>query len=342
LRTRQLGENGPDLTTVGFGSWALGGRWKFGWGAADDDESIAAIRRAVELGVNWIDTAPVYGYGHSEEVVGRAVAPLRPGEDVYVFTKCGRSWYGRPRDEIATDLRPESIRFECEQSLRRLGLERIDLYQFHWPDHETGTPLEESWGVMAELVDEGKARWIGVCNFDADLIARCHAVRPVDSLQPPLSLISRGTRAELIPYAREHGIGVITYSPLASGLLSGRFDHTRLARLDVTDFRRNSPFFQEPDLSNSLELVERLREIAARLGTDVAPLAIAWVLEVPGVTGAIVGARRPEQVDGWISASDLDLGDSVLAEIDEAIAATGAGSDEPPRPPPHLRAVSSR
>ena len=341
LRTRRLGRDGPELTTVGFGTWALGGPWKFGWGAVDDGESVAAIRRAVELGVNWVDTAAVYGYGHSEEVVGRAVAPMRPGEDVYVFTKCGRSWYGRPPDEIGNDLRPESIRFECEQSLRRLGLERIDLYQFHWPDHETGTLLEESWGTMAALRDEGKVRWIGVCNFDAELLARCHAIRPVDSLQPPLSLLSRGARAALIPYARERDIGVITYSPLASGLLSGSFDHARLAALDATDFRRSSPAFQEPALSAALELVERLREIAARLGTDVAALAVAWTLAVPGVTGAIVGARRPQQVDRWVEASDLDLGEALLAEIDAALAATGAGSDAPPAPPPHLRSAGS-
>jgi aryl-alcohol dehydrogenase-like predicted oxidoreductase len=340
VRTRRLGRDGPQLTTVGLGSWAVGGPWKFGWGSVNDAESIAAIRRAVELGVNWIDTAAVYGYGHSEEVVGRAVAPLRPGEDVYVFTKCGRSWYGRPRDEIGNDLRPDSIRFECEQSLRRLGLERIDLFQIHWPDHETGTPIEESWGTMTELVDEGKVRWIGVCNFDVELLARCHADRRVDSLQPPLSLISRGARAELIPYAREHDIGVITYSPLASGLLSGSFDHARLAALDPADFRRNSPFFQEPALSVGLELADRLREIAARLGTGVAPLAVAWVLAVPGVTGAIVGARRPRHVDEWVSASELELGEAVLAEIDAALAATGAGSDELPAPP-HLRPVSS-
>jgi aryl-alcohol dehydrogenase-like predicted oxidoreductase len=341
VRTRRLGGGGPQLTTVGFGSWAVGGPWKFGWGSVDDAESIAAIRRAVELGVNWIDTAAVYGYGHSEEVVGRAVAPLRPGEDVYVFTKCGRSWYGRPRDEIGNDLRPDSIRFECEQSLRRLGLDRIDLYQIHWPDHETGTPIEESWGAMAALVDEGKVRWIGACNFDIDLLARCHALRSVDSLQPPLSLLARGARSELIPWAREHRIGVISYSPLVSGLLSGSFDAGRVSTLESTDWRKSSPIFREPALARSLELVERLRAIAGRLGTGVAQLAIAWVLAVPGVTGAIVGARLPRHVEGWVSASELDLDANTLAEIDEALTATGAGSDDPPLLPPHLRATSS-
>jgi aryl-alcohol dehydrogenase-like predicted oxidoreductase len=338
VRTRRLGRDGPELTTVGFGSWAVGGPWKFGWGPVDDDASIAAIRRAVELGVNWVDTAAVYGYGHSEEIVGRALAPLRPGEEVLVFTKCGRTWYGRPRDVVENDLRPEAIRFECEQSLRRLGVERIDLFQFHWPDHATGTPVEESWGTMVELVAEGKARWIGVCNFDVELLERCEAIRHVDSLQPPLSLLNRGARVELVPWAGEHGTGVIVYSPLVSGLLSGRFDRDRVATLHDTDWRKSSPQFRDPDLSRSLELVERLRPIAARHGVGVAAVAIGWALAVPGVTGAIVGARLPRHVDGWADAAELDLDDADLAEIEAALADTGAGSDEPPLLPPHMRA----
>jgi aryl-alcohol dehydrogenase-like predicted oxidoreductase len=341
LRTRRLGTKGPELSTVGFGSWAVGGEWRFGWGPVDDRDSVAAIRHAVERGVNWVDTAAIYGYGHSEEVVGRAIAPLRPGEDVYVFTKCGRSWYGLPPDEIVNDLRPESIRFECEQSLRRLGVERIDLYQFHWPDLVTGTAVEESWGTMAELVDEGKVRWVGVCNFDVELLERIRAVRRVDSLQPPLSLLTRGARTELIPYAREHGIGVITYSPLVSGLLSGSFSRDRVATLAPTDWRAGSPLFRDPSLGQSLELVERLRAIAERLGTEVAALAIAWVLAVPGVTGAIVGARLPRHVDGWLPAAEVELGDDTLAEIDAALAETGAGSDDPPLLPPHMRPVAA-
>jgi aryl-alcohol dehydrogenase-like predicted oxidoreductase len=254
-----------------------------------------------------------------------------------VFTKCGRSWYGRDDGEIVNDLRPESIRHECEQSLRRLGVERIDLYQFHWPDLVTGTAIEESWGTMGELVDEGKVRWAGVCNFDVELLERCRAVRPVDSLQPPLSMLTRGARRELIPYAREHGIGVITYSPLVSGLLSGSFDRARVATLEPTDWRSGSPLFREPALSQNLALVERLRALAERLGTDVAPLAIAWVLAEPGVTGAIVGGRLPRHVDGWIAAGELELSGEVLAEIDAALAETGAGSDDPPLLPPHMR-----
>ena len=341
MRTSRLGSQGPEITRVGFGSWAVGGPWKFGWGPVDDDESVAAIRHAVESGVNWIDTAAVYGYGHSEEVVGRAIQPFAQGEDVLVFTKCGRSWYGRPPDVVENDLRPDSIRFECEQSLRRLGVERIDLYQFHWPDHATGTPVEESWATMAALQDEGKVRWLGVCNFDVELLERCEAIRHVDSLQPPLSLLARGARTSLVPWARDHGIGVITYSPLVSGLLSGTFDRARVERLHDTDWRKTSPLFQEPQLERNLELVERLRAIAVRLGTEVAPLAVAWVLAVPGVTGVIVGARQPHHVDGWLPAADLRLSDEVLAEIEEAVRETGAGSDEPPLLPPHLRPATT-
>jgi aryl-alcohol dehydrogenase-like predicted oxidoreductase len=315
VRTRRLGADGPEITTVGFGAWAIGGPWRFGWGPVEDDESVAAVRHAVERGVNWVDTAAVYGLGHSEEVVGRALEPYRTGEDVYVFTKCGRSWYGRPQGVIENDLRPESIRHECEQSLRRLGVERIDLYQVHWPDWTTGTPFEESWATMAALVDEGKVRWLGLSNVDVDQLERCEAVRHVDSVQPPLSLLARGSRATVVAWARDHGTGVIVYSPMASGLLTGAFDPARIERLDPDDWRRQSPIFQEPLLSANL----------------------AWTLAQAGVTAAIVGARLPRQVDGWLPAADLELDEDVLREIDEAIAATGAGTDEPPVPPPHMR-----
>jgi aryl-alcohol dehydrogenase-like predicted oxidoreductase len=338
VKTRRLGSDGPELTTVGFGAWAVGGPWRFGWGPTDDDESVAAIRHAVERGVNWVDTAAVYGLGHSEEIVGRALEPLRTGEDVYVFTKCGRRWEGRPEGEIGNDLRPESIREECENSLRRLRIERIDLYQFHWPDWTTGTALEESWGTMIELVEEGKARWIGVCNFDVEQLERCEAIRHVDSLQPPLSLLARGATAALLPWASEHSTGVIVYSPMASGLLTGAFDAERIDRLDATDWRRLAPSFQEPLLSRNLALVERLRPIAERLGTTLPALAVAWTLAQPGVTGAIVGARLPRHVDGWTPASGLELDEEALGEIDDALGATGAGNDEPPAPPPHMLA----
>jgi len=225
---RRLGEHGPELTTVGFGAWAIGGPWRFGWGEVDDGESVQAIRRAIELGVNWVDTAAVYGLGHSEEVVRKALEPYLPGEDVYVFTKCGRRWQDGPEGVIENDLRPASIREECEDSLRRLGVDRIDLFQAHWPDWTTGTPIEESWGTMGELVDEGKVRWIGASNFDEELLDRCEAVRRVDAIQSPLSLLARGARHTVVHWAAEHGVGAICYSPMASGLLTGGFDHARV------------------------------------------------------------------------------------------------------------------
>ena len=328
---RRLGRAGPEISALGFGTWALAGRYRFGWGAVDDDESVAAIRRAVEAGVSWIDTAPTYGDGHSEEVVGRALEPFRAGEDVLVFTKCGRPWRG---GEVFFDLRPESIRAECEASLQRLQVERIDLYQFHWPDYGTGTPVEESWGTMVELVEEGKVRWLGVCNFDVEQLETCEAIRHVDSLQPPLSLLNRHARRELIPWAHEHGTGVIAYSPMASGLLTGSFNREGLDRLAEDDWRRKAPPFQEPALSRNLALVEALGPIASRLGVTVASLALGWVLAVPGVTGAIVGGRRPSQLDDWLGADRLELDERTLAEIDSAVQATSAGTDEAPQPPP--------
>ena len=340
MKTRRLGSKGPELSTVGFGAWAIGGPWRFGWGEVDDDDSIAALRRAVELGVNWVDTAAVYGLGHSEDVVRRALAPYRVGEEVFVFTKCGRRWEGRPDGVIENDLRPESIREECERSLRRLGVERIDLYQFHWPDRTTGTALEDSWGTMVELVEEGKARWIGVANFDVDQLERCEAIHHVDSVQPPLSLLTRGARSTVVRWAADHGTGVIVYSPMGSGLLTGAFDHERIADLDPSDWRRESPAFQEPAVSRNLDLVARLGSIAERIGATVPELAVGWVLAQPGVTAAIVGARLPRHADGWAGASDLELEQSTLDEIDDAVAASGAGSDTPPQPPPHVLAAA--
>ena len=325
MRMRRLGNDGPEITTVGFGAWAIGGPGRFGWGQVDDTESIAAIRHAVDSGVNWIDTAAVYGHGHSEEVVGRALEPYTPGTDVFVFTKCGQNWYDSPDNEAQLDLRPESIRFEVEQSLKRLGIERIDLYQFHWPDRRTGTPVEESWATMVELIDEGKVRWGGVSNFDVDLLERCQAIRHVDSLQPPLSLLDRRARHDVIPWCAEHSTGVIAYSPMASGLLTGKFDAERIASLDEGDWRTRAAPFQEPQLSRNLELVSRLSVTAERLDVSLPALAVAWTLAVPGVTGSIAGARRPDQVDGWVPASDLDLDEEVLQEIERAVEETGAG-----------------
>ena len=325
MKLRKLGRDGPEITTVGFGAWAIGGSWQFGWGSVDDDESVSAIRHSIDEGVNWIDTAAVYGLGHSEEVVARAIEPHDPGGDVYIFTKCGLNFHDSGGKEVDNDLRPESIRFECEQSLKRLGIERIDLYQFHWPDEATGTQVEDSWGVMAELMDEGKVRWGGVSNFDVSLLERCESVRHVDSLQPPLSMINRAARDDVIPWCKEHGTGVIAYSPMASGLLTGMFDQARVDGLDDGDWRKKDDDFQDPQLSKNLALVQRLRPIAKRLRVELPALAVAWTLAVPGVTAAIVGARRPDQVDGWLPASEIELGEDEAAEIEEAIKEMGAG-----------------
>ena len=331
MPTATLGRSGPSLTRLGFGTWAIGGPWRFGWGPVDDDESVAAIRRAVDAGINWIDTAAVYGLGHSEEIVGRALERRTAGEEVFVCTKCGRRTL--PDGTPYGDLRPQSIRAECEASLRRLGLERLDLYQIHWPELDSGTPLEESWSTLAELVDEGKVRWIGVSNFDVEQLERCEPIRHVDSLQPPLSMLQRGALRHLIPWAAAHRTGVIVYSPMASGLLSGSFDRGRLKDLAPDDMRLARPEYAEPELSKNLALVDRLRPIADGLACSVAELAIAWTLAQDGVTGAIVGARRPGQLDQWIGAGRLELSDGQLGEIADAIADTGAGTDEPPTPP---------
>jgi aryl-alcohol dehydrogenase-like predicted oxidoreductase len=316
LPTRPLGTSGLEITTVGFGSWAAGGGgWAFGWGPQDDDASVAAMRHAIERGVNWIDTAAVYGLGHSEEVVGRLLRELPAADRPLVFTKCGLAWDERDRHaKPARVLKPESIRAECEASLRRLGVDRIDLYQFHWPD-ETGTPVEESWGAMMRLVDEGKVRAIGVSNFTVELLARCEALRHVDSLQPPFSLIRRGVGEREVPWCAAHGTGVIVYSPMQSGILTDRFSAERVAALAADDWRRNSPEFQQPKLGRNLALRDALRPIAERHGATVSDVAIAWTLAWPGVSGAIVGARSPEQVDGWLGAATLSLTARDLAEI---------------------------
>jgi aryl-alcohol dehydrogenase-like predicted oxidoreductase len=329
---RKLGATGPEITVVGLGSWAIGGPYEFGWGPVDDQDSISAIRRGVEAGINWVDTAPVYGKGHSEEVVGRSLEPFKVGEEVFVFTKCGRNYYGSS-DKISSDLRPETIRWECEQSLRRLRIERLDLLQFHWPDPETGTPIEDSWAALGELIDEGKVRWGGVSNFDIALLERCEAVRHVDSLQPPLNLINRAARNDVIPWCDDHGVAVIVYAPMASGLLTGKFDAARVEQLARDDWRRRSANFNEPRLSKNLALVERLRPIARDLQIGLPALSVAWTLSVRGVTGAIVGARSPQQVDGWLPAAQTPLSQQTLDEIQEAIDLTGAG-DERSTPAP--------
>jgi aryl-alcohol dehydrogenase-like predicted oxidoreductase len=327
LPTRPLGTSGLEITTVGFGAWAIGGGgWAFGWGPQDDADSLATMRHAIELGINWIDTAAVYGLGHSEEVVGRLLHDLPASERPLVFTKCGLVWDDRDRmAEARRTLKPASIRREVEASLRRLGVERIDLYQFHWPD-ETGTPVEDSWRAMVRLVEEGKARAIGVSNFDVALLARCEAIRHVDSLQPPFSLIRRDIAEREIPWSAEHGNGVIAYSPMQSGILTESFSAARVAALAPDDWRRRSAQFREPNLSRNVALRDALKPIARRHGTTVSAIAIAWTLAWPGVTGAIVGARTPAQVDGWIGAATVELTVADLEEVAAAILRSRAGS----------------
>jgi aryl-alcohol dehydrogenase-like predicted oxidoreductase len=327
IKKRSLGTSGMDITTVGFGAWAIGGGgWAYGWGPQDDSASIAAIRHAVDRGINWIDTAAIYGLGHSEEVVGRALREIPMDDRPYIFTKGGMvPDPARPYDEPVRNLQPDSIRREVEASLRRLGLGRIDLYQFHWPD-QTGAAIEDSWAEMARLRDQGKVRAIGVCNFDVDLLGLADAIEHVDSLQPPFSLIRRDSGDDVIPWAAAHSTGVIVYSPMQSGILTDSFSADRLSAMAEDDWRRNSPNFRDPALSRNIGLRDALRPIAERHDTTASAIAVSWVLAWPGVTGAIVGARSPEQIDGWIDAGRIELTPDELVEIARAIATTGAGT----------------
>jgi aryl-alcohol dehydrogenase-like predicted oxidoreductase len=327
LPTVQLGRTDMQITRVGFGAWAIGGGgWAFAWGDQDDRESLAAMRYAVERGVNWIDTAAVYGLGHSEELVGRLLAELPPGDRPYVFTKCGLIWDEQDRTAVAKRVgRPESIRREIDRSLLRLGVERIDLYQVHWPA-EDGTPIEEYWQALLDLKREGKARAVGLSNHKAEQLERAERIGHVDTLQPPFSPIRRDVAAAELPWCDDHGTGVIVYSPMQSGLLTGSFTEARAAAFPAGDWRSRSPEFQPPRLQSNLALAEALRPIAGRHGTTVGAIAVAWTLSVRGVTGAIVGARSPQQVDGWIAAADLTLTSADRAEIAAAIATTGAGT----------------
>lgn len=327
LPKRALGSSGIEITTVGLGTWAIGGGdWAFAWGPQDDAASLATMRHAIELGINWIDTAAVYGLGHSEEIVGQFLHELSPAERPLVFTKCGLVWDPKNRtSEPQRVLKPESIRAECEASLRRLGVERIDLYQFHWPD-ESGARLEDSWAMMSQLVSEGKVRAAGVSNFDVKLMERCEPIRRVDSLQPPFSLINRAAAENEIPWCAQHQTGVICYSPMQSGILTDTFSAERVAKMSEDDWRRRSPQFRQPNLKNNLALRDALLPIAQRYGVSVSAVAVAWTLVWPGVTGAIVGARKPEQVDAWIAAANVQLNAKDLEEIAAAIKQTGAGA----------------
>ena len=332
LLTRPLGTSGLQITQVGFGAWAIGGGgWAYGWGSQDDTDSVTAIKHAVASGINWVDTAAVYGLGHSEEVVGRALREIPTADRPFVFTKGGQVGDpARPFAEPQDNLRPESIRKEVEASLRRLGVQRIDLYQFHWPDN-IGTPVEESWGEMVRLIQEGKVRAGGVSNFDVGLLERAEGVRHVDSLQPPFSLIHRQAGADVIPWSAAHGTGVIAYSPMQSGILTDTFSRERVEQMDAGDWRRRNPEFGEPLLSRNLALRDAIRPIASRHGVSVSAIAIAWTLSWPGVSGAIVGARSPQQVDGWIAAGNLTLEPADLDDIAAALEKTQAGRG-PTRP----------
>ena len=310
MEKRRLGNSDLLITPVGVGSWAIGGGgWAFAWGAQDDSQSIAAIRAALEAGFNWIDTAAIYGLGHSEEVVAKALEGISPKP--YVFTKCERTW--DEHGKITPKLKRDSIRQECENSLRRLKLDVIDLYQMHWP--EPDEDIEEGWAAMLQLKQEGKVRWVGVSNFNVSQLKRIQALGPVTSLQPPYSIISPEIETELLPFCKLNGIGVLVYSPMKSGLLTGKMTRERVAAMPEDDFRRRVAQFQEPKLTRNLALAELLRSISNRHGRTPGEVAIAWTLRRPEVTAAIVGMRSPDQVDGIIGAADFRLSESEVAEI---------------------------
>jgi aryl-alcohol dehydrogenase-like predicted oxidoreductase len=316
LEKREFGRTGMEITRIGFGSWAIGGSgWAAAWGPQDDDEAVGAIRRAVELGMNWIDTAAVYGLGHSEELVARALKNLPESERPYVFTKCSRVW--DESGNVSDSLKRDSVKRECEDSLRRLQTDVIDLYQVHWPKPDED--IEEGWSAMAELKEEGKVRHIGVSNFDVSQMERAQRIAPVETLQPPYSMLRREVEEEILPYCQENDIGVIVYSPMRSGLLTGKMTPERVQNLPSDDWRRNNPDFQEPRLSKNLELVELLRAIGEVHGRSPAEVAIAWTLRHPAVTAAIVGGRRPDQVDGVIGAAEFRLSEDEIEEIETAL-----------------------
>ncbi len=318
METRKLGNSDLQITPVGYGAWAIGGSgWDFAWGHQDDADSIAAIHRTLELGVTWIDTAAVYGIGHSEEVLAQALKDWR-GPRPYVFTKCVLIW--DDKGHVTQNHTAASIRRECEESLRRLQVGVIDLYQMHWPPSDNGPGLEEAWQAMRALQTEGKVRWIGLSNFNVSQIKRAQAIAPVTSLQPPYSLIRRAVEKEILPYCKQQGIGVISYAPMASGLLTGAMTRERAAALPPDDFRSKSPEFREPRLSKNIELVERLRKVGGRHGWNPGEVAIAWVLSNPAVTGAIVGARNAKQAEGVMRAGELKLSPEEITEIEGAAA----------------------
>lgn len=315
LATRQLGNSDLHLTRVGFGAWAIGGgNWEFAWGAQDDGESVKTIERALDLGINWIDTAAVYGLGHSEEIVARAVkhAARKP----YIFTKCSMRW--TQDRKVYRSLKGGSVQEEIEASLARLRVETIDLYQVHWPNPED--EIEEGWEMLGRLQQQGKVRYIGVSNFNVAQMKRVQKIAPITSLQPPYSLLNRNVEAEILPYCRQQNIGVINYSPMASGLLAGKMTADRIREMPEDDWRRRSPNFQEPKLSRNLKLAELLREIGKAHGVEAGVVATAWTLANPAVTAAIVGARRPDQVNGTLAAANFVIDEKELSRIGEFLA----------------------
>ena len=309
-----------ELTPIGLGTWAHGGGgWKFGWGEQDDDDSTRVIHEAIDLGINWIDTAAIYGHGHAEEVLGKALEGKR--DQVHVATKCGRVWEGDSR-EIGKCLRKRSVLGECENSLRRLKIDHIDLYQIHWP--EPVEEIEEGWDAVSTLIDQGKVRYGGVSNFNLDHIQQVAPICPITTLQPPFSLLRRDVESEVLPYCEEQGIGVIAYSPMQAGLLTGRFSRERAAALPDNDWRGKTPCFTEPQLSVNLEAVGKLVEVADEIGITMSQLALAWVIAQPGVTAAIVGARRPEQIRETVEAGEIVLPDGMRERIGDIIATRDA------------------
>jgi aryl-alcohol dehydrogenase-like predicted oxidoreductase len=309
MQTRKLGNSDMHITPVGFGAWAAGGPWKYGWSKQDDNDSIAAIHKALDLGINWIDTAPIYGLGHSEEVVARALEGI--SQRPYVFTKCSQIW--NEQHELSESLKADSLRQEAEASLRRLKVDVIDLYQIHWP--RMVNDIEEGWTTLAELQKAGKVRWIAVSNFNVEQMQRCLNIAPITSLQPPYSPVQRAVDEEILPFAEKHNIGVIVYSPMQAGLLSGTMTKDRVQNLPADDWRLNNAQFQEPRLSRNLKLAEKLKEIGARHGCSAGVVSIAWTLRLSAVTGAIVGARNSGQVGGFIEAAEFRLSQAEIEEI---------------------------
>ncbi|MFA5553812.1 MAG: aldo/keto reductase [Phycisphaerae bacterium] len=314
MRTRRLGQTDLELTTIGLGAWAIGGPWLLGWGPQDDEESIRTILAAIDRGINWIDTAPIYGHGHSEQIVGKALK--QTSEKPFIATKCGLIW--DKNSERICCLKKESIRKECEQSLKRLGADVIDLYQIHW--NQPPEDIEQAWEELTRLKEQGKVRNIGVSNFNVSQLKLIGKIHPVASVQPPYSMLRRDIEEDILPYCAKNNIGVIVYSPMQKGLLTGKFDKKRIADLPESDHRRNDRQFHEPNLSATLDLVEKLRTIAGRNSITVAQLALAWVLRRPEVTAAIAGARKPQQIEETAAASEITLSEDDLQEIEELLA----------------------